>query len=118
MTNGSTENFLQAWSEFKWPDPVTLSYRLYYNADGTPKCYSMEELPDKYVELDAETFALRSWNVKVINEKLVFVDPPVTVQKLKPNQISGTTCHPQDVCIVVSENQPHTKWNKQTNEIH
>jgi hypothetical protein len=117
MTNDTTENFIQVWSEFVWPDPVEPSYRLYYNTNGTPKCYSMEVLPDKYVEVDAETFALRPWNVRVVNEKIVYIQPPVTVQKLQPNQTVGITCHKQDVCVVVREYQPHTRWNKQTNEI-
>jgi hypothetical protein len=117
MSKETTENFLQVWSEFAWPEPTTASYRLYYNADGTPKCYSMEIMPDKYVEVDANIFALRPWNVRVVDSILIFIQPPVTVQKLQPNKKSGTPGHPKDVCVVVSENQPHTKWNKQTNEI-
>ena len=117
MINSTTENFLQAWSEFKWPDPVTASYRLYYNSDGSPKCYSMEILQDKYIEVDADIFALRPWNVRVINDILTFIQPLIQVQKLQPDNAAGTPCHLQDVCVVVSENQPHTKWNKKANEV-
>ena len=117
MINETTENFVKAWSEFVWPDPVKPSYRLYYNKDGSPKCYSMEVMPDKYVEVDAETFALRPWNVRVIQEKLTFVQPAVHVQKLKPSTDAGTCCHPQDVCVVIAPTTPHIKWNKTTNEI-
>lgn len=116
MTNETTENFIKAWSEFVWPEPTTPTYRLYYHDDGRPKCYSMDSLPDKYIEVDVDTFALRPWNVRVIGEKLVFIDPPVAVQKLKPNDQLGTPCHPQDVCVVVNQ-LPYTKWNKTTNEI-
>ena len=118
MTDSTTENFLQAWSEFQWPDPIVPIYRLYYNNDGTPKCYSMEEMPDKYVEVDAETFALRPWNVRVINGKFTIITPPVTVQKLQPTLNLGTPCHPQDVCVIVSNAQPHVTWNKEINEIN
>jgi hypothetical protein len=118
MTNPTTENFWQAWNSFEWPEPVIPSYRLYYNNDGSPKCYSMEHLPDKYIEVDAKTFALSPQNVQVVDGKLIVVDPPVTVQKLQPNHELGIACHPQDVCIIVSENQPHTKWNKQINETY
>lgn len=117
MTNPTTENFLQAWSEFEWPEPVVASYRLYYNNDGTPKCYSMDHMPDKYIEVDAETFAQRPWHVRVVDSKLIFVDPPVAVQKLQINSESGTPCHLQDVCVVVTENQSHIKWKKVINEI-
>ena len=103
---------------FEWPDPAPVSYRLYHNDDGTPKCYSMEHMPDKYIEVDAETFALKPWNVRVVGEKLTVVQPPVTVQKLQPNQNTGTRCHPFDVCVVVSEQAPHVIWNKITNEIN
>jgi hypothetical protein len=118
MTNETTENFIKAWSEFVWPDSVVASFRLYYNNDGTPKCYSMDILPDKYVEVDAETFSLRPWNVRVVEGKIEFIEPPVKVQKLKPNKESGTTCHPQDVCVIVSDQQIHVKWKLTTNETH
>jgi hypothetical protein len=117
MTNQTTENFLQAWSEFQWPDLVTPSYRLYYNDDGSPKCYSTDPMSDKYIEVDADTFAQRPWNVRIVDGKLIFVEPPVQVQKLLPSNKSGITCHPKDVCIVVSKNQSHTKWNRTINEI-
>jgi hypothetical protein len=118
MSNKTTENFLQAWNEFVWPEEIAPSYRLYYNDDGTPKCYSMEDQPGKYVDIDAETFALRPWNVRVVEGKFKLVQPPITVQKLQPNQIDGTSCHPQDVCVVVSEQKSHIKWNSITNEIN
>jgi hypothetical protein len=118
MSNETTDNFLKVMATFEWPDPAPVSYRLYYNDNGTPKCYSMEHMPDKYIEVDAETFALRPWNVRVIGEKLTVIHPPVTVQKLHPNQETGTRCHPLDVCVVVSEQDPHVIWNKITNEIY
>ena len=117
MTNKTTENFWEAWSGFQWPEPVVPSYRLYYNDNGTPKCYSMDRMPDKYVEVDAETFALQPWNVLVVEGKLTFVQPKIQVQRLSPNQLAGTRCHPQDICVVVQEQQPHIKWNKTINEI-
>lgn len=116
--NETTENFWRVWSEFKWPELVVPSYRLYYNDDGTPKCYSMDVLPDKYIEVDAETFACRPWNVKVIDQKLVSIRPPITVSKLEPNDNTGICCHPHNVCVVVDQTSPHTKWNIATREIN
>ncbi len=118
MTDQTTDNFWQAWNKFEWPESTVPSYRLYYNDDGTPKCYSMEVMPDKYVEVDAQVFASRPWNVRVINGKLTHVTPPVTVQKLKPCLGTGTPCDPRDVCVVVNPQQPHVTWNKTTNEIY
>ncbi len=117
MTNETTENFIKAWSEFEWPDSKPIFFRLYYNDDGSPKCYSMEEFPGKYVDIDANTFARRPWNVRVVEGKLKYIDPPVTVRKIQPNSGSGTCCDPRDVCVVVTNKKPHTKWNQTTNEI-
>ncbi len=118
MTDQNTENFIKAWSEFVWPAPVTISFRLYYNQDGTPKCYSTEEMPDKYVEVDAETFSLRPLNVRVVEGRIQFIEPSVPVQKLKPNKESGTNCNPQDICVIVSDQQTYVKWKLTTNETH
>jgi hypothetical protein len=117
MTNETTENFWKAWSEFEWPTVTTPVFRLYYNEDGSPKCYSMDELSDKYVEVDADTFALRPWNVRVVEGKLTYIQPPIVVQKLKPNTEYGILCDPRDVCIVVPHQHAHIKWNQTTNEI-
>lgn len=97
------------------PVPVPVFYRLYYNNDGTPICYSMEDLPGKYIELDLETYRLSPTNVKVVDNKLVLIKPTSTVTKLQPNGY-GTACHPDDVCIVVDNLQPHTKWSRVTND--
>lgn len=105
-------------AEFKWPDPVPVSYRLYYNDDGTPKCYTMENLPGKYIEVDQETYVLAKWNVRVIDEKLHFIKPAVTTQKLQPTANTGTPCHTMDVCVVVDSDQPHTKWSTVINETY
>lgn len=75
-------------------------------------------MPGKYIEVDAETFARRPWNVRVVEEKLTVIQPSVTVQKLQPNQKFGTACHPLDVCVVVQKQQPHVTWNKINNEVN
>jgi hypothetical protein len=113
----TTDNFLKVWSEFKWPDPVLPSYRLYINEDGSPKCYSMDVMSDKYIEVDAETFALRPWNVKVVEGKLLYINPLITVKKLYPNYHTGTACHRLDVCVVVLQDQDHQLWSIKTNEV-
>lgn len=118
MTNATTKNFLQVMAEFKWPDPVPISYRLYYNDDGTPKCYTMEDLPGKYIEVDQDTYIKRLWNVLVVDGKLQIIPPSVTVYKLKPNNSLGVCCDARDVCVVVGQDQPGIKWTRTTNETH
>jgi hypothetical protein len=118
MSNETTKNFLQVMSTFEWPEPVAVSYRLYYNDNGTPKCYSMEHMPGKYIEVDRETYVLSPWHVRVVDNKLHFIKPVVTIQQLCPDNAQGTPCHKLDVCVVVDLDQSHTKWNTVTNEIN
>lgn len=118
MTNQTTENFLKVMAEFEWPDSLPVTYRLYYNQDGSPKCYTMENLSGKYVEVDRETYLTCPWNVQVVDEKLHIIPPAVTVKKLQHSDTSGLSCHPQDICVVVPLDQTHTKWKLTTNETH
>ena len=99
------------------PEPAPIFYRLYYNNDGSPIIYSMEHLPGNYIEVDQPTYVLAPFNVRVINGKLVYIKPVVTVKKLQPS-IDGTACDPQDVCIVVNTDHPHVTWNLVNNELN
>jgi hypothetical protein len=112
LTKQEFWSILQATSEFK---PVF--YRLYYNDNGTPIIYSMEELLGNYIEVDQQTYVLTPFNVRVVDGKLVYIKPIVTVKKLQPSD-QGTPCDPSDVCIVVAEDQPNQKWTIATNEIN
>ena len=90
-------------------------YRLYYNNDGSLICYSMEELPHNYIEIDVETYNQRLSNVRVIDKKIVVINPASYVKKLTPGA-DGTPCDSRDICIVVAEDQTNTKWSLKTNE--
>jgi hypothetical protein len=118
MTNETTENFLQVMSTFAWPVPEPVIYKLYYNDNGMPECYSMEDLPGKYIEVDKETYVLAPWNVQVVEGWLHIIQPAIRVKKLCPGAATGTPCHTLDVCVVVTPDQPHTKWNTITNETY
>jgi hypothetical protein len=100
------------------PEPVPISYRLYHNDDGTPIIYSMEQLPGNYIEVDQKTYVLAPFNVRVVDSRLTYIKPVVTVKKLQPNKLNGTACDPGDVCVVVNTDQPHRKWTIVTNEIN
>lgn len=92
------------------PVPKQVFYRLYYNEDGTPICYTMEDLTGKYIDVSQADYALADYNVCVINEKLIKIVPKRTVQKLSPST-QGTACDPRDVCVIIGEEQPHIKWS-------
>jgi len=100
------------------PDPNQVFYRLYYDNDGSPIIYSMEDLLGNYIEIDQSTYVLAPFNVKVIDGNLVYIKPVIIVKKLQPSANAGTTCDPRDICIVVDTDQPHTKWTTVNNELN
>jgi len=104
----------QFWAALSaMPTPVPVFYRLYHQ-DGVPLFYSMEDLPGTYIDIDAETFARSPVHVRVKDDKLVERIWKITT-KLVPSEI-GTPCHPDDVAIVVSPEEEHQCWSKQTYE--
>ena len=117
MSDPTTENFWKAMAEFVPPAPKPVFFRLYYNDDGTPIKYSMDEEPHLFVEVDSSAFWAGNMNVRVVDGQLVFPKPVVTVNKLQPAD-HGTACNPKDVCVVVSEDQPNIKWTLSSNEIN
>ena len=96
------------------PETSQPFFRLYHDADGMPLFYSMEDCPGTYIEIDQETFACGATNVRVRDRKLVEVTWATTT-KLVPGN-SGSPCHPDNVAVIVAENQPHIRWSKQTYE--
>ena len=92
------------------PEPKPVSWRLYYDDQGLPVCYSMEERPGNYIEIDAELFALAPDNVRVVNGTIMYITQRST-QKLVPGN-TGTQCHPRDVAVVVDNDG--ISWSKTT----
>jgi hypothetical protein len=78
----------------------------------------MEDLPGEYIEVNAETYAIASFNVRVVEQKLIHIRPRISVQKLQPHTDTGTACDPRDVCVIVSEQHSHTKWSTVNNELN
>lgn len=113
MSEMTPEEF---WSILHAPiETKSVFYRLYHDAEGMPICYSMEELPHNYIELTLEEYRLSPPNVRVVDGKMVVIKPANIVKQLVPGN-DGIPCHPNDVCIVVNEARPHTKWSIKTNE--
>ena len=105
----------QFWSILhNMPEPLPVSYRLYHDDQGRPLFYSMETVPGTYIEIDQTTFARGASNVRVRDGKLIEITWATTT-KLVPGN-SGSPCHPDNVAVIVAEDQPHTKWSKKTYE--
>lgn len=112
--NETTENFWKAFAEWDPPPPKPIFYRLYYDNQGLPLFYSMEDVPGNYIELDRETYAASPSNVRVVNNKLVYIKQQIS-KKLTPGEV-GTCCDPRDICVVVDQTKTHVKWSIKTNE--
>ena len=102
------------WEEVQsllsFTEPTIPKFRLYYNEQGMPVVYIMEELKGNYIEVDRETYLAASMNVKVQDNKLIKIDSARAFKKLVPSD-SGTPCDPDNVAIVVGRDQPHTFWS-------
>lgn len=111
--NETTDNFwavFEAWQQ--QPEPVHVPlYRLYYDEQGYPICYSGDDIPGNYIDVEPEVFRRALTNVRVIDGKLKIFENQHQFNKLVPNTTQGTACDPTNICVVVDPAFPHTKWN-------
>ena len=108
------QEFLEFWQTIEWPKVKTIHYRLYYDDSGKALFYSHEDQPGKYIDVTPEQFALSDMQVRVIDGVLkprARTLPP----KLVPSD-RGTPCHPNDVAVVVNEQQEHQQWKLKQHE--
>jgi hypothetical protein len=110
MSNETTKNFWEAFLSQPAAEPPKIFYRLYHDDRGYPLFYSMEDVPGTYIEIDLETYQKGDSQIRVIDGKIVeTVWRPTS--KLVPSS-TGFPCHPDNVAIIVAEDQPHIKWRK------
>lgn len=96
------------------PTPQPVFYRLYHDDQGRPLCYSMEDIPGTYIEIDQHTFSRSSPWVRVRDGKLRIYEPWAPKQKLQPSD-QGTACCVEDVAIVVTHG-PHQRWSRRQHD--
>ena len=94
------------------PKPQPVFYRLYYDKQGRPLFYSMEDQPGTYIEITQQQYTEAKSNIRVRNGSIVELTWQ-TAEKITPGN-SGTLCHTRDVAVVVNKNG--TYWSKKTYE--
>ena len=96
------------WSALaQMPEPHAVFYRLYYDQNGDPICYTMEDLPGSYIDIDVDVYRSQPRDIKVIRGRLVYLTRGL---KLRPREW-GTSCDPRDVCVVVDPSRRHITWS-------
>lgn len=115
-TQETTDNFLEFWQNYQWPDLRPITYRLYHDDQGRPLFYTMEDLPGQYIEVDQETYIYGSFEVRVVDGRLMVLPSKRTVRKLCPETPNGTPCDLRDVCVVVDTSRSHRKWGMEEHE--
>lgn len=112
----SEQELLAALAMVQWPENHEPFYRLYYRQDGTPVCYSMEQWPYNYIDVDPQVFWTANMNVRVVDGVLKYIIVN-HAQKLSPNG-QGTACHPNNVSLVVTDDRPNQRWSIKKNETY
>jgi len=109
MSELNTEIFREFFQNYQWPEPATVTFRLYYDSKGRPLYYSCEANEGDWIAVTAEQYAKASFAVKVVDGQLVELVKSVK-PKLKPTG-TGTACAANDVTVVVTDTQPNTQWS-------
>jgi hypothetical protein len=91
------------------PAPAPLCYRLYYDDQGMPLFYSMQDVPGNYIEIDQETYNSSPLHARIVDGKLkILTMSPIAKLVVSKH---GTACAVNNVCVVVDESTPHTNWS-------
>ena len=89
------------WSFLSDRKPIKIvhrEHRLYYDQDGTPICYSMQELEHDYIVVTPEQFATARYDVKVIDKKIVYPSRGTIRRKLVKSDMGWLTDN-EDICL-------------------
>jgi len=89
--------------EFKKPE-----YRLYYDENGMPLFFTSQDVPGNYVVVDQQTYLHSPGHIRVVDGKLKILK--VSFGKKLVPAVLGRACDPRDICVVVAEDQPCTRW--------
>lgn len=108
MINDNNNDYVILWEPPKLEPP---EFRLYYDDKGKVICYSGDKsMEGNYIVIDTQTFIEGRYDVQVIDGQISRASPNAVVYKLMPSVDAGANCHPEDISIMVSENDDKQKW--------
>lgn len=79
-----------------------MTFKIYYDDTGTPTMYTREEHTGDFIEVDAETFALCRFDIKIVNGEIVQPDNSRKFHKMEESDI-GTEVLKEDISIIAPE---------------
>ena len=88
-------------------------YRLYYNSDGTPKYYSMEELEGTFIYVDQQTFQNCRYDIVVVKGVIKSLSENMISRYHRSDQETSTTIRtdPTDILLVVGQTDNYILWD-------
>jgi uncharacterized protein YcfL len=107
MPKMTEQEFLEIWLNQK-NETVELEYRLYYDEQGWPLHYSTEKGSGNYIVVDQQTYTDSPKHIRVVDGKIKRIKVMYGKKLIPATQ--GQSCHPQNVSVVVSTDQPNKKW--------
>jgi capsule polysaccharide export protein KpsC/LpsZ len=92
---------------------MTSKYRLYYNSDGTPKYYSMEELEGTFIYVDQQTFQNCRYDIIVVKGVIKSLSENTISRYNQVDQETSTTVRtdPTDILLVVGQSNRYILWD-------
>ena len=110
-------NFWKALEQLQEIKPVKIEYRLYYNQDGTVRCYSMEDIDGDFIVIDQHTYNQFRTDLLVKDGKIIRITNNSS-WKLTPTLEQETYgCHPTNVSIVVNKDYVNPQyWSVKTTQ--
>ena len=86
-----------------------LKYRLYYNDDGSPLHYTMEDLPGNFIFVDQNVYQSSRYDVIIVAGKLKSLSENNIFKYVKVDLESNTTVmtDPTDITLIVDSSSNH-----------
>jgi hypothetical protein len=87
-------------------------YRLYYNDDGIPLFYSMEELEGKFIFVELPVFESSRYDIKIVDGKIRSLNDTVSKYHLVSVKTKTTVmCDQDDISILNIKKKSYKLWD-------